>query len=193
MNAFYCGQDTTMCKSSACVAFNKVTARQTDIKHDKAGWWYGTWKMRQTKKCSQAVTKTWTEMTASVDFVFVYASNYLCVQFFCFQNAVEMLAQLWSLMASLIFVFKGHQRFKTQKTLNLCACVRLCVPHKRCLGNYWSHHHQTWPNNCLRHDDASHVNYIDLDWRLHGSYRKIRNVPLFHKLFKQSPSSLLWR
>ena len=127
MNAFYCGQDTTMCKSSACVAFNKVTARQTDIKHDKAGWWYGTWKMRQTKKCSQAVTKTWTEMTASVDFVFVYASNYLCVQFFCFQNAVEMSAQLWSPWWHPWFLFSKVIKGLRHRRPWICVHVSVCV------------------------------------------------------------------
>ena len=39
----------------------------------------------------------------------------------------------------------------------------MCVPRKWFLGNCWSQHHQTWHGNCLRHDDASRVNYIDLD------------------------------
>ena len=41
--------------------------------------------------------------------------------------------------------------------------MRPCVsvPHKRFLGNYWSHHHQTWHGGRLRHDNASRVNLFD--------------------------------
>ena len=78
------------------------------------------------------------------------------------------------------------------------ACVRVracvCVRRKRFLGNYWSHHRQTWRGDCLRHEKASRVNYIDLDLhsRSHILIMKIVNVWLFQKLFKQCPSSLLW-
>ena len=47
--------------------------------------------------------------------------------------------------------------------VSLCECVCVCVPRKRVIGNYFSHHHQTWHSNCLRHANASHVNYIDHD------------------------------
>ena len=47
----------------------------------------------------------------------------------------------------------------------MCVCLSVCVcfPCKRFLRHYWSHHHQTWHGNCLRHDNASHVNHINLD------------------------------
>ena len=56
------------------------------------------------------------------------------------------------------------------KSLSVWVCV--CVPRKRFLSNYWSHHCQTWHGNCLRHENASHVNYIDLVLysRSHRSY-----------------------
>ena len=55
----------------------------------------------------------------------------------------------------------------------VCMCLSVCVsvPHKRFLGNYWSHHLQTWHGDFLTHVNVSHVNYIDLDLhsRLQGS------------------------
>ena len=54
---------------------------------------------------------------------------------------------------------------ETHVCLCVCVCLSVCVyfPHKRFLGNYHTHHHhQTWHGNCLRHDNASHVNCIDL-------------------------------
>ena len=41
------------------------------------------------------------------------------------------------------------------------------------------------------YENASRVNYIDLD--LHSVIYLIQNVLLFQKVFKHSPSSLLWR
>ena len=48
----------------------------------------------------------------------------------------------------------------------------VCVsdPHKRFLGNCEHHHHQIWHGDCLGHDNASRVNYIDLD--LHSRSHK---------------------
>ena len=52
-------------------------------------------------------------------------------------------------------------------SLCVCTCPCLCV----CLSltsdsseTIKTHHHQTWHGNCLRHENASHVNYIELDF-----------------------------
>ena len=43
-------------------------------------------------------------------------------------------------------------------------CVCVCLSRKWFqLRNCWSHHHQTWHGNCLRHANASRVNYSNLD------------------------------
>ena len=53
-------------------------------------------------------------------------------------------------------------------------------------------HHQSWHGDCLRHVNASRVNYIDLD--VHSRSRNhTLNVRMCRKVFKPSPSSLLWR
>ena len=73
----------------------------------------------------------------------------------------------------------------------VCVCLSICpsVPRKRFTGNYWSHHHKTWHSGCLRHENASRVNYIDRD--LHSRSQilimRIINVRLFQKLFKAIP------
>ena len=72
----------------------------------------------------------------------------------------------------------------------LCACVCVCVPRKRFLRNCWSDH-QAWHGGCLRHDNASHVNYFDLHSRSQILIMKIIKVWLFQKPFKQWPSCLL--
>ena len=61
-----------------------------------------------------------------------------------------------------LMTWKSEHRWNP--CLPVCVCLSVCVyfPHKRFLGNYHTHHHQTWHGNCLRHDNASHVNYIDL-------------------------------
>ena len=78
--------------------------------------------------------------------------------------------------------------------VSVCVCV--CARVRAFLGNY-SSHHQSWYGNCLGHANVSRVNCIDLDLhsRLHVQilFIKIINVRLFQKLFKQSPSVLLWR
>ena len=65
-------------------------------------------------------------------------------------------------------------------------------PHSAGIGAVYylaslSHYCQTWHGDCLRHEKASHLNYIDLD--LHSRSQilimKTINVWLFQKRFKQ--------
>ena len=71
---------------------------------------------------------------------------------------------------------------------SLSVCLSLASDSSENIG----HNHETWHGICLRHGNASRVNYVDLD--LHSKFTKIFNmkkihVRLFHKLFKQSPSN----
>ena len=93
-----------------------------------------------------------------------------------------------------LFVFKILSHFDFFLLL-MTQCLCASVPRKRFLGNYRSHHHQTWHSGCLRHGNASHVIYIvlDLHSRSHILIMKMINVQLCQKLSKQCPSSLLWR
>ena len=57
------------------------------------------------------------------------------------------------------------KKFKIDDPESVCVYVCFCVsvPLKRFLENYLSPLHQIWHRDCLRHENASHVNYIDLD------------------------------
>ena len=46
-------------------------------------------------------------------------------------------------------------------------CLSVCVPHKRFLGNRWSHHRQTWRGDYFGYENGSRVTYIDLDLEGH--------------------------
>ena len=60
----------------------------------------------------------------------------------------------------------------------VCVCVYVSVPRKRFLGNYQSHLHQTWHGDCLRHDNTSCINYIDLDLHWHAG-RLMHGIVIF--------------
>ena len=46
--------------------------------------------------------------------------------------------------------------------VSVSVCPSQAIPRKLLLL-VDSHHHQIWHGDCLRHDNASHVNYIDLE------------------------------
>ena len=72
----------------------------------------------------------------------------------------------------------------------VCVCVCVSVPRKRFSGNCRSHHH----GDCLRHENVSLFNHIDLDLRFKVTQilvMQIISVRLFQKLFKQCPPSLI--
>ena len=52
-------------------------------------------------------------------------------------------------------------------SLSVWQPVCLSVPRMTFLGNYSSHHRQTWHCDYLRHGNASRVNYLDLDLHSH--------------------------
>ena len=47
--------------------------------------------------------------------------------------------------------------------LSVCLSVCVSVTRRRILGNYWNQQHQTWHGDCLWHENASRINYINLD------------------------------
>ena len=87
--------------------------------------------------------------------VCVYVSVCLCV--FCVSVCVCLCLCVFSVWES-VFVWV---------CVYVCACV--CVPGKRFLEPCWRHHRQAWHGDCLRPENTSRVNYIDLDLhsRLH--------------------------
>ena len=68
----------------------------------------------------------------------------------------------------ILFVFKAVNDFANfnvddPESVSVCASVYIMsVSRKGFLGIYWSHHQQTCQSDCLRHDNASRVNYLDL-------------------------------
>ena len=99
----------------------------------------------------------------------------------CIYNYLHIISIIRTFVENVSFCFQIKSRKRLWKCYCrrdpcLCVCVCLLVPCKRFLGNYWTHHHQIWRGDCLRHENASHVivnyNYIDLDFhsRSHRSF-----------------------
>ena len=66
---------------------------------------------------------------------------------------------------TVLFVEKFTKTRPVSICLSVCvSVVYVCFPRKRFLRNYGSHHNRTWHGVCLRHNNASCVHYIDLDF-----------------------------
>ena len=94
---------------------------------------------------------TYTRNSACVLVSFPIAGSHLCFRF------------------PFVFKFNDFEKVDIDEAVSMCVSAYLFVclvslgPCKRFLGNYWSHHEQSGHGDCLRHENASHVNYIDLD------------------------------
>ena len=60
----------------------------------------------------------------------------------------------------------------------VCVCVHMCVCPSQAISRKLlksSSSNFTWHGDCLRHENASHVNYVDLD--LHSSFQ-VKELPI---------------
>ena len=79
--------------------------------------------------------------------------------------------------------------------VSVCVCVCVCVPCKRFLGNCYSHHHQTLHSE-LRHKNAIHVNYIDLDLHSRSQRSDTKSLSIsetFQAMPIQFAVKIVWR
>ena len=83
------------------------------------------------------------------------------------ESGMEVFCLGWDFVGVFIFkVLSDFEHFNVDDPESVCVCVHP----KRILGNCLSHHRQSWHSDCLRHENASRVNYIDLD--LHSRSHK---------------------
>ena len=108
----------------------------------------------------------------------------------CVHTCVCVCVQCGCMFVLLVFLnSKQLWKFCQCVTCITCVCVHVCiiyifvcvcVPRKRFFRNYWSHHCKTWHGDYHRYDNASHVNYIDLD--LHSISRSHLYLSLIMKI-----------
>ena len=82
-------------------------------------------------------------------------------------------------------LWKSVRYTATEKSVRMCPSVCLSLASDSTLGNNWSYHHQPWHGNCLRHANASRVNYSYWPW----SSLKVTQSLIMKIIFSNCPSN----